>query len=143
MKKKLLMLTVIIAICATTLAFAGGFETITGDLRPDVTIMMDGEEIVYTDVNDNTVVPIIIDGTTYLPIRGLMESIGKDVDWDNDTNSIIITSPVVEEPEKAPAIDEDDISDIDETDEDAIFDDADLDEDVDVEDDADLEEDAE
>jgi len=50
------------------------------------TALVDGGEIGLD------VAPIIIDGRTMLPIRFLAETFGLDVDWDNDTRTVIITT---------------------------------------------------
>ncbi len=38
--------------------------------------------------------PIIVDGRTLFPVRFVAENLGYDVDWDNDTRSVLITTPV-------------------------------------------------
>lgn len=93
MKKKLITLTAVVALFATAVVFAVDYESVTGNLRPDVKVTMDGEEQVYKNEGGAEVFPVIIDGTTYLPLRGIMENLGKDVDWDEETQTITVTSP--------------------------------------------------
>jgi hypothetical protein len=45
----------------------------------DIKIVLFGNEITPTDVNGNPVEPVIIDGTTYRPLRGVLESLGYEV----------------------------------------------------------------
>ena len=58
----------------------------------DINIVIDGKTITPTDVDGNVVEPFIIDGTTYLPVRAVSEAMGCGVDWDGQTNTVIITS---------------------------------------------------
>ena len=41
---------------------------------------------------------------TMVPLRFIGESFGFDVDWNNDTRTVIVTSPASEEPDPAPAV---------------------------------------
>lgn len=36
--------------------------------------------------------PIVLDGTTFIPLRGVMESLGADVAWHSTTNEIVVTT---------------------------------------------------
>ena len=44
-----------------------------------------------TRVVELDVAPTIIDGRTLVPARAVSEAIGKTVNWDNDTRTVIIT----------------------------------------------------
>ena len=59
----------------------------------DIRITLDGAEIIPVDAQGNAVEPFIIDGVTYLPVRGIANALGLGVDWDGDTNTVILTSP--------------------------------------------------
>ena len=61
-----------------------------------VNVVVDGTQVAkqgnsYT-LPDGTSVPfsILHNGTTYLPIRKISEIIGKEINWDSDTNTVII-----------------------------------------------------
>ncbi len=56
----------------------------------DIKITLNGKEITPKDANGNTVEPFIIDGTTYLPVRGVAGALGLDVEWDSSTNTVIL-----------------------------------------------------
>ena len=56
----------------------------------DIKISLNGKEITPKDANGNTVEPFIIDGTTYLPVRGVAGALGLDVEWDGSTNTVIL-----------------------------------------------------
>ncbi|WP_317855036.1 copper amine oxidase N-terminal domain-containing protein [Chakrabartyella piscis] len=63
----------------------------------DITVSIDGDTLEMEQE------PFIYDGTTYLPIRAVAEAAGKDVSWDNDTRTVVLTTPeeeVVEEVEE-------------------------------------------
>ncbi|MGN1098367.1 MAG: copper amine oxidase N-terminal domain-containing protein [Clostridia bacterium] len=48
----------------------------------DITVLYNGVELEFTDVK-----PVIIDGRTMLPFRGVFEQMGAVVDYDNDTRT--------------------------------------------------------
>jgi len=58
----------------------------------NIKITLEGKEIIPTDVNGNYVEPFIIDGTTYLPVRGIASALGLGVDWDGETNTVVLTN---------------------------------------------------
>ena len=62
---------------------------------------MDGEELIPLDSDGNYVEPFIIDGTTYLPVRGIASALGLDVGWDGATKTVLLTTPETT-PEPAP-----------------------------------------
>lgn len=57
-------------------------QSITASLRYDFTIVVDGEERTFTDVNGKTVYPLLYNGSTYLPLRAIGNLMGKTVAWD-------------------------------------------------------------
>lgn len=66
----------------------------TPQLNESINIMHNGEEFMCYDVNKNRVYPILREGTTYLPIRGIGELFGKKVFWDNiGQRAVLITPP--------------------------------------------------
>lgn len=72
-------------------------------LYDNIKITLDGTEIIPVDANGTYVEPFIIDGTTYLPVRGISNALGLGVDWDGNTNTVILTRPETaeESPEAA------------------------------------------
>lgn len=56
----------------------------------DIKIEIDGETITPKDAAGNIVEPFASNGTTYLPVRAIGEALGKEVDWDNETSTVII-----------------------------------------------------
>lgn len=58
----------------------------------DIKINLDGKILELKDSQGNKITPIVYNGTTYLPVRAIAESLGKEVQWDEKTNTVIITS---------------------------------------------------
>jgi len=54
------------------------------------TIYIDGVELHPTDVNGKPVEVFSYNGTTYVPLRAVSESLGKAVKWDGATQSVYI-----------------------------------------------------
>jgi len=51
-------------------------------------IMVNGNRIMMD------VAPVIIDGRTLVPVRFVAEAFGTDVDWDGNTQTVFISSPI-------------------------------------------------
>ncbi len=90
-----LILGLALAVCLlATPALATTVRTVTATLNyNDIKILIDGEEIIPTDVNGDSTEPFIINGSTYVPIRAIAEAFGYDVDWDEQTCTVIINTP--------------------------------------------------
>lgn len=54
-------------------------------------VFVDGKLIVPRDINGNYVEPKNVDGTTYVPVRAIVEALGMNADWDNSTRTVVIT----------------------------------------------------
>ncbi len=57
----------------------------------DIKVTVDGKTVTPRDVNGKAVEPFIIDGTTYLPVRGIATALGMNVTWDQKTHTVAIT----------------------------------------------------
>ncbi len=67
--------------------------TVTKELSyNNIKITMDGTEVKPTDANGNYVEPFIIDGTTYLPVRGIANALDLGVEWDGKANTVKLSS---------------------------------------------------
>ena len=87
-----------IIVCVLTTAFiipavASGVTRQADLFFNDIRVTLDGEEIIPRDAHGNIVEPFVIDGTTYLPVRGIGTALGLGVDWDGDTSTVILTTP--------------------------------------------------
>lgn len=90
MKKFLLGLLVGIAITVSSSAFADTTSTkVEAYLKNDLPIYLDGKK-----VNLNNA-PIIYEGNTYLPLRETATIMGKDVQWNEKTQTIELHSEAV------------------------------------------------
>ena len=65
----------------------------------DIKITLNGEEMMPTDANGTYVEPFIIDGTTYLPVRAIASALGLDVNWDDETSTVILNNETPDTPE--------------------------------------------
>ena len=55
-----------------------------------VRIVVNGSELIPTDANGKVVNPMLIDGTTYVPVRAVTEALGKKVTWDSVTRTVYL-----------------------------------------------------
>ncbi|MBQ8758456.1 MAG: PepSY domain-containing protein, partial [Clostridia bacterium] len=87
---KTLIITALLCVaCFAVGAVASGVvRTIQAELRPDFTVIIDGEEKIFKNANGEIVEPILYDGTTYLPVRAIGELMGKTVYWYEDEKVI-------------------------------------------------------
>ena len=96
MKKKRFRIPIIGLICCMllgTIAFAVNGRKITATYG-GLTIYLNGQKQVATDVNGKVVEPLIYQGTTYVPIRAVSEWLGKTVTWQGSTSSVLINDSV-------------------------------------------------
>lgn len=83
-------------LCAALLlaALAGtalASSKVTAQLRPDMTILIDGTARTFYAANGQQVHPILCNGTTYLPVRAIGELMGKLVDWNQSTKTVTLS----------------------------------------------------
>lgn len=78
--KKLLAL----AVCLT-----GTFLLSSSVLASDITIKVNGSDIIFEDQE-----PEIVDGRTLVPLRGVFDSMGFDVEWDETARSAKISNSI-------------------------------------------------
>lgn len=106
MKKKIL--ATVLVICAVIGSFSIGAVaasnnmTISALLSFSTPIKYNGQYQTFTDVNGNTVYPILYNGTTYLPVRAVCNMLGIPVDYDANTGTVLLgDNGVVVQPQQA------------------------------------------
>lgn len=58
----------------------------------NISVTLDGAPINLVDVSGNPVEPFMLNNTNYLPVRAVSEALGLNVDWDGDTNTVILNT---------------------------------------------------
>ena len=102
MKKRLFIIGValVLVLAAAVPALASnGWVQKSLEYR-NIKITLNGKTLTPTDVNGNVIEPFIIDGTTYLPVRGISNALGLEVDWDDATSTVILKDPAHGDAEK-------------------------------------------
>lgn len=82
-KKRIFLLVAVVCVASLFIGAAGAglVSKIQAELRRDFSIVIDGEERIFKNVNGETVYPVLYEGTTYLPVRAIGEIMGKKVYW--------------------------------------------------------------
>ena len=78
------------AVLASGVAYAANTTTLYNVVANGIKIVIDGRKINPTDANGNTVEPVIVDGTTYLPVRAVANALDKAVSWDGATQTVYL-----------------------------------------------------
>ena len=88
MKKLIITIAALMALATT--AFAANEVTVTeaGNFH----IYYNDVEKGFTDVNGTVVRPIVLEGTTYLPVRAASELVGLSASWNGETSTIALTA---------------------------------------------------
>lgn len=61
----------------------------------NISVYVDNEHVQLTDATGANVYPFIQNGTTYVPLRGISETLDCDVIWDGNNNTILIYKDMV------------------------------------------------
>lgn len=93
MKKILSVLVVALTFCLG-IGAATVTQKVQAEICPHFTIIVDGEKQTFTDANGTEVYPLVYNGTTYLPVRSIGNLMGKNVGWDDVTNTISLNSKI-------------------------------------------------
>lgn len=66
------------------------FSAVSVMASDDVTVILDGNVIDCKNAQGVEVPPILVNGTTYLPVRAIANALALDVQWDDATKSVFI-----------------------------------------------------
>ncbi len=95
---KTLVIGILIGALLVPTAFAT-VATVTKEIfYNDIKITLDGNALTPTDASGNYVEPFIMDGTTYLPVRGVANALGLGIEWDGTTNTVKLSSDKADTP---------------------------------------------
>lgn len=104
---KVVLLALCMVLVFSTLAVASTSSwNVTATVSPDIKISLNGQQQNLKDGAGAAVHPVIINGSTYLPVRAIGDLTGVVVDWDAGTKTVIlnqggvIAPPKVDEPYK-------------------------------------------
>lgn len=90
------MITMLLIVCLAGSAFATTGK-VTKELEyRNISVSLDGKKLDLRDAQGNAVEPFMFSGTNYLPVRALAESLGLEVAWDGNTNTVVLTTPASE-----------------------------------------------
>ena len=85
------VLLIVILICAFSFPLiAAASSTVQATLASHFVISYNGQVQNFSDVNGNSVYPLVYKGSTYLPVRATSEMLGAQVNWIPETNSVAI-----------------------------------------------------
>lgn len=91
------MVIMLLLVCITGSALATSGK-VTKELEyRNISVTLDGEKLDLRDAKGNTVEPFMFEGTNYLPVRALAESLGLSVSWDGANATVVLTSPAEKE----------------------------------------------
>lgn len=94
-----IVLAVMTMFSLLTLGFAAGTASnIVAELRPGVKVVIDGTEQTFYNAQGKEVHTIFYNGTHYLPVRAIGELMGKNVNWDQTTLTVTLSSPRLSTP---------------------------------------------
>lgn len=86
-----MVVTALIFGCMSTVVAANRQKQATLDY-PGIKISLNGQTVTAKTASGATVEPFSIDGTTYLPVRGVASILGVDVGWDQKTKTVLLTT---------------------------------------------------
>ncbi len=93
-KKKVIALVVaalILFMSFSTTSLAANIQTTLKAQFVSFKILLNGQQVTPKDSLGNTVQPLLVNNTTYLPLRAFGDLFNKNVDWNNTLKQISIT----------------------------------------------------
>lgn len=88
--KRKIILALALMLVFSTVVFAARKVNITVTYD-NVKVVVDGRQVQFgKDSKGKQIEPFIYNGTTYLPLRAVAEALGKEVQWDKNTNTAFL-----------------------------------------------------
>ncbi|GIQ69048.1 hypothetical protein DUZ99_07600 [Xylanibacillus composti] len=87
-KRVLIIILALTVLTTASVTAATVHKQLTATERQDFTIEVDGLPQTITDARGNRVYPVVINGTTYLPLRSTAQLVGLPVTWDADSLTV-------------------------------------------------------
>ena len=84
------VMALVVAMAGTAAAAIAKKTVLADDVH--VEILVDGVVLKPTDVNGKSVEPLVVDGTTYVPVRAVADAFGYDVSWNQETRTVSLDS---------------------------------------------------
>lgn len=89
-RKSKFILALVLMLVFSTVVFAARKVNITVTYD-NIKVVVDGREVQFgKDTKGKQIEPFIYNGTTYLPLRAVAEALGKQVQWDKNTNTAFL-----------------------------------------------------
>ena len=85
-----LIVTILLFSFNAVSVYAGTREENVVVYYENIKIFLNGKQIVPKDAKRRIVEPFIIDGTTYLPVRAIGNALSYNVDWEPETNTVVL-----------------------------------------------------
>lgn len=92
MKKYAKGILIIVGLLVITIQSVCAATRIEAILAEHFTVKLNNEMLDLRDVNNRKIYPVVVDGTTYLPVRAIGDALGLDVQWDGRTNTVLLSS---------------------------------------------------
>lgn len=90
------MITMLLIVCLAGSAFATTGK-VTKELEyRNLSVSIEAKSWICETLRAMLVEPFMFSGTNYLPVRALAESLGLEVAWDGNTNTVVLTTPASE-----------------------------------------------
>jgi hypothetical protein len=90
--KKIAVISACIMAFGITSYASGGVESIQAYLNHDFKFTLNNNAWVPKDSDGVVLTPVILNGTSYLPVKAVVEATGGEVQWNEATKTIAITS---------------------------------------------------
>lgn len=93
------MLVSLLVVVLAVPALASVYDKAVQIYYRDVKVTLNGQTIVPKDALGNPIEPFLMNGTTYLPVRGISSALGLEVQWDQATSTVRLTTEDYQAPD--------------------------------------------